>query len=45
MSAAADMGTPYYYDQAERGSRVRASFSYVLVGAILIGAAVVLESV
>jgi len=45
MSSAADMGTPYYYDHYERGYRVRASFSYVLVGAILICVAVVLESV
>jgi hypothetical protein len=45
MSSAADMGSPYYYDQAEREYRVRTSFSYALVGAILIGTAVVLESV
>jgi hypothetical protein len=43
MSSAADMGSPYYYHQTEREYRVRASFSYALVGAILIAAAVVLE--
>jgi hypothetical protein len=35
MSSAADMGTPYHYDRGEREYRVRASFSYALVGAIL----------
>jgi len=43
MSSAADMGSPYYYDQAEREYRVRGSFSYAHVGAILIAAAVLLE--
>src|ERR1041385_3750218 len=42
MYSAADMGSPYQ-NQFEREHRVRASFSYVLVGAVLIGVAVALE--
>ena len=45
MHSAADMECPYYFNRAEREYRVRASFSYALVGAILIGVAVVLEVV
>lgn len=42
--SAADVGRPHYYVQAEREYRVRASFSYVLVGALLIVIGVLLES-
>lgn len=44
MSSAADMGSPYYADRGEREYRVSSSFSYVLVGLVLIGIAVALET-
>ncbi len=42
--SAADLDRPSYYDRGEREYRVRASFSYVLVGALLVGIGVLLEA-
>jgi hypothetical protein len=44
MTSAADMGSPYYDDPGEREYRVRSSFSYALVGLVLIGVAGALET-
>ena len=43
MSSAADTGSPYYRERGDREQRVRASFSYALVGLILVCVAVFLE--
>lgn len=44
MSSAADMESPYYVDRGEREYRIRLSFSYVLVGLVLVGIGVALET-
>ena len=42
--SAADTESPNYYNSSEREYRVRASFSYVLVGTLLLGIGLVLET-
>jgi hypothetical protein len=45
FSSAADMGTEYYYDSQERESRVSSAFVYVSVGAALLVAGLVIDTV
>ena len=42
--ATADTESPNYYGNTEREYRVRASFSYVLVGILLLGIGILLET-
>ncbi len=44
MTSAADRGTLYNEDRGGREYRVRSSFSYALVGLVLIGVGVAVET-
>jgi hypothetical protein len=44
LMSAGDVGTPYYYGQAERERRVKLSISYVIAGVLVIAIGVAIEA-